>query len=137
MPGTPATVPGSFTAAISRPLLWWSGFTTRVSQVSRSPAPDPAPPWPRKLITPHENRRGESGLIGVATDVATEDTVVELSLHHDIWAEDGFFGRPHPEIHKNNAPRLAQAWSELEAAPGKEAEAGTPPEIRPGATGSG
>lgn len=57
---------------------------------------------------------------------ATWTWVVELSVHHDIWAENDFFGRPHPEVHRNNAPRLAQALRDLEATLEEETEAGEP-----------
>ncbi|MFD3688593.1 hypothetical protein ACFWTE_27670 [Nocardiopsis sp. NPDC058631] len=79
---------------------------------------------PGNWITSDGSRRGEPELVSVSVDVADEDTMVELSVHHDIWAENGFFGRPHPEVHDGNAPRLARALRALEVMLGSETEKG-------------
>ncbi len=80
---------------------------------------------PGNWITPEGRKRGEPELLGVSIDVATEDTMVELSVYHDIWAENDFFGRPHPEVHDRNAPRLRKVLTDLEALLG-ETEIGEP-----------
>ncbi|WP_435242954.1 hypothetical protein [Streptomyces cucumeris] len=51
---------------------------------------------------------------------------VRVSVHHDIWSWFDFSGRPHPEVHSRNAPRLADALRALESALGMEAETGEP-----------
>lgn len=81
---------------------------------------------PGNWVTPVGRKRGEPELVSVSVDVATEDTMVELSVYHDIWAENNFFGHPHPEIHNGNAPRLAQALRDLGTLLGVEAEVGEP-----------
>ncbi|MFI1052958.1 hypothetical protein [Streptomyces griseoruber] len=48
----------------------------------------------------------------------------EVSVFHDIWGPFDFRGSPHPEVHRNNAPRLAAALKELEALLGVPAEPG-------------
>ncbi|MDA0563781.1 hypothetical protein LG943_05485 [Streptomonospora sp. S1-112] len=67
-------------------------------------------------------RRGEPDLFGVSFNVVDEDTMVELGVHHDIWAENDFAGRPHPEVHRRNAPRLEAVLLAVERALGVETE---------------
>ncbi|QUX26895.1 hypothetical protein KGD83_16125 [Nocardiopsis akebiae] len=81
---------------------------------------------PGNWIAPGGRKRGEPELVGVSVDIAAEDTMVEVSVYHDIWAENDFFGRPHSEVHDGNAPRLSQALRGLAAVLGGEAEAGEP-----------
>ncbi|MDG9721109.1 hypothetical protein [Streptomyces sp. DH24] len=50
----------------------------------------------------------------------------EVAVHHDVWGPFDFRGEPHPEVYRQNAPRLAAALRELEAVLGVEAEPGQP-----------
>ncbi|MGW2934402.1 hypothetical protein ACWGQ5_08475 [Streptomyces sp. NPDC055722] len=50
----------------------------------------------------------------------------EVSVYHDIWGPFDFRGAPHPEVHQQNAPRLAAALKELEELLGVIAEPGEP-----------
>lgn len=50
----------------------------------------------------------------------------EVSVFHDIWGPFDFRGEPHPEVHRQNAPRLAAALRELEALLGVAPEPGEP-----------
>ncbi|MFF9981481.1 hypothetical protein [Streptomyces erythrochromogenes] len=54
------------------------------------------------------------------------DLWIELSVHHDVWAQCDFRGVPQPVIHANNAPRLAAALQELEQVLRAAAEPGEP-----------
>ncbi|WP_026128517.1 hypothetical protein [Nocardiopsis halophila] len=117
-------------------ILYCSGLTptalaTRVRNSRPTGQPEAYPEslvlnGPGNWIASDGSKRGEVGLVMVTVDVATEDTMVELSVHHDIWAENDFLGRPHPEVHRGNAPRLAQALRDLEATLGAAAEVGEP-----------
>ncbi|MFI7358098.1 hypothetical protein ACIBTP_29780 [Streptomyces avidinii] len=49
---------------------------------------------------------------------------VELSVHHDVWGQCDFRGRPQPLIHAHNAPRLAAALREIDQVLGVAAEPG-------------
>ncbi|WP_211279172.1 hypothetical protein [Streptomyces longwoodensis] len=48
----------------------------------------------------------------------------DVSVFHDVWGPFDFRGLPHPEVHRNNAPRLAAALKELEVLLGVPAEPG-------------
>lgn len=48
----------------------------------------------------------------------------DVSVFHDIWGPFDFHGAPHPEVHRQNAPRLAAALIELEELLGVAAEPG-------------
>ncbi|MGX2995044.1 hypothetical protein JNUCC64_12215 [Streptomyces sp. JNUCC 64] len=50
----------------------------------------------------------------------------QLAVHHDIWSEYDFRGRPHPEVHRRNAPRLAAALSALDDLLGVSCDPGPP-----------
>ncbi|GGU29420.1 hypothetical protein [Streptomyces lavendofoliae] len=50
----------------------------------------------------------------------------ELSVHHDIWGWYDFSGRPHPDVYRHNAPRLAAAIKELSSVLGLPPEPGEP-----------
>ncbi|MFI2430766.1 hypothetical protein [Streptomyces sp. NPDC018693] len=55
----------------------------------------------------------EYRLLDLSLWTAPSGLSAELSVHHDIWSRYDFAGRPHPEIHRNNAPRLAAALADL------------------------
>lgn len=71
-------------------------------------------------------RRGEPHLLSVSIGVAPEITSVEVSVHQDIWGENNFFGKPHPEIYSRNSSRLYSALMAVEVLLGGPAEAGEP-----------
>lgn len=50
----------------------------------------------------------------------------ELAVFHDIWGPFDFRGLPHPDVEKQNAPRLAAALQSLDALLGVAAEPGDP-----------
>ncbi|MFE6307463.1 hypothetical protein [Nocardiopsis sp. NPDC057823] len=81
---------------------------------------------PGNWITPEGKKRGEPELLVASIDIATEDTQVEVSVYHDIWASNDFFGNPHHETYNANAPRLERALENIEKILGVEAEAGDP-----------
>lgn len=66
--------------------------------------------------------RKEPQLVDLSLSTAPTGLSAELSVHHDIWGWYDFAGRPHPEVHNRNAPRLASALRELGSL------LGTPPE---------
>ncbi|GHH29105.1 hypothetical protein [Streptomyces rubradiris] len=55
----------------------------------------------------------EYRLVDLSLSTAPTGLSAELSVHHDIWGLYDFAGRPHPEIHQNNAPRLAAVLRDL------------------------
>ncbi|MFD5131559.1 hypothetical protein [Streptomyces olindensis] len=68
----------------------------------------------------------EPRLIDLSVSPAPTGPAAELSVHHDIWGWYDFSGRPHPEVCRNNAPRLATALQELASAFGVAPEPGEP-----------
>ncbi|MFE6914583.1 hypothetical protein [Streptomyces rubiginosohelvolus] len=71
-------------------------------------------------------RHGEHRLVELMVAPDETDLWIELSVHHDVWGQCDFRGKPHPAIHANNAPRLALALRELTQVLGAEAEPGEP-----------
>ncbi|MEU1037350.1 hypothetical protein [Streptomyces sp. NPDC005907] len=71
-------------------------------------------------------RREEPGLIELSVSPAPTGLSAELTVHHDIWAWYDFSGRPHPDVHRRNAPRLATALKKLTAVLGVSPELGDP-----------
>ncbi|WP_052758075.1 hypothetical protein [Streptomyces yangpuensis] len=71
-------------------------------------------------------RHREDRLVELFLAPDETDVWVELSVHHDVWAQCDFQGRPQPRIHANNAPRLAAALREIEQVLGVAAEPGEP-----------
>ncbi|MET8028800.1 hypothetical protein [Streptomyces avermitilis] len=70
--------------------------------------------------------RKEPRLIDLSVSPDPTGLSAELSVHHDIWGWYDFSGRPHPEVHRQNAPRLAAALKELIVVLGVSAEPGDP-----------
>jgi hypothetical protein len=66
----------------------------------------------------------EPRLIELSVSPAPVGLSAEVLVHHDVWAWFDFAGRPHPEIHQHNAPRLAGALEELNSVLGVRAEPG-------------
>ncbi|WP_432015080.1 hypothetical protein [Streptomyces cucumeris] len=125
----------------------YSGFTgVRSSLYGFTSLDDPA--LPKKLLASRPSgfpkaQISEVSVVGSGTwfdgagEARVEPQVVDLSVttdpfgpsvtvsvHHDIWSWFDFSGRPHPEVHSRNAPRLADALRALESALGMEAETG-------------
>ncbi|MET9570644.1 hypothetical protein ACFYNW_27010 [Streptomyces virginiae] len=71
-------------------------------------------------------RHREDRLVELFLAPDETDVWVELSVHHDVWAQCDFRGRPQPRIHAHNAPRLAAALREIEQVLGVAAEPGEP-----------
>lgn len=70
--------------------------------------------------------RRESRLVELTASPDPVGPSAELSVHHDVWQAFDFHGRPQPTVHAHNAPRLANALSELEDLLGVPAEPGEP-----------
>ncbi|MEU9763712.1 hypothetical protein ACFYYY_17495 [Streptomyces sp. NPDC001834] len=70
--------------------------------------------------------RTEPELVDLSLSTAPTGLSAELSVHHDIWCWYDFAGRPHPEVYRNNAPRLAAALEEIGALLGMPPEPGEP-----------
>lgn len=68
----------------------------------------------------------EPQLIDLSVSPAPTGLSAELSVHHDIWGWYDFSGRPHPEVYRHNAPRLAAALKELGSLLGMSPEPGEP-----------
>lgn len=71
-------------------------------------------------------RRKEPRLLDLSVSPAPVGLSAELSVHHDIWSWFDFSGHPHPEIYRNNAPRLATVLNELTSVLGVPPEVGDP-----------
>ncbi|MFF9512087.1 hypothetical protein ACF1BU_00170 [Streptomyces sp. NPDC014724] len=70
--------------------------------------------------------REEPQLVDLSLSTAPTGLSAELSVHHDIWAWYDFAGHPHPEVYRNNAPRLTAALNELGTLLGAPPEPGAP-----------
>ncbi|MDX3580233.1 hypothetical protein [Streptomyces europaeiscabiei] len=70
--------------------------------------------------------RQEPRLIDLSVSPGPTGLSAELSVHHDIWGWYDFSGRPHPDVHRHNAPRLASALKELSSLLGVSPEPGEP-----------
>ncbi|MEU5179999.1 hypothetical protein AB0G49_08090 [Streptomyces longwoodensis] len=68
----------------------------------------------------------EYRLVDVSVSAAPTGLSAELSVHHDIWGRYDFWGRPHREIQRRNAPRLTAALRDLTALLGTPPEPGEP-----------
>ncbi|MDE3721855.1 MULTISPECIES: hypothetical protein [Nocardiopsis] len=57
---------------------------------------------------------------------------ITVGVRHSIWRRTDFSGRPHPQVYRRNAPRLARALEgiekalDLETAPGEPTSYGVP-----------
>ncbi|MER7757689.1 pentapeptide repeat-containing protein [Kitasatospora sp. NPDC097643] len=69
-------------------------------------------------------RRREYRLVELMVSPGNLGPYAELSVHHDVWGECDFRGRPHPAVHASNAPRLAAVLQELDELLGVRAEPG-------------
>lgn len=99
--------------------------------------PDAAVDWiellgPGIWIDAEGRRRRESHLVELEVYTNPIAARVRLSVHHDVWVYYDFFGNPHPEVYRANAPRLEAALRELEdvlgveSCPGEHTLFGTP-----------
>ncbi|MFI0779476.1 hypothetical protein [Streptomyces sp. NPDC021212] len=68
----------------------------------------------------------EPRLVDLAVSTAPFGPTATLAVHHDIWSWFDFSGRPHPEVHRRNAPRLEAALRELNSTLGVTPELGDP-----------
>ncbi|MEU2022612.1 hypothetical protein ABZ565_10640 [Streptomyces sp. NPDC016469] len=72
------------------------------------------------------NARREPELVTIWLTPDSAGISVEVSVHHDIWCWFDFSGRPHPQVHRRNAPRLAGALQEITSHFGVKPETGEP-----------
>ncbi|AXE89382.1 hypothetical protein [Streptomyces sp. Go-475] len=68
----------------------------------------------------------EPRLVEFSVSPAPVGLSAELTVHHDVWIEFDFSGRPHPDVHRRNSPRLAAALQDLNALCGVNGEPGEP-----------
>ncbi|GGO89368.1 hypothetical protein GCM10012280_32340 [Wenjunlia tyrosinilytica] len=68
----------------------------------------------------------ESGLLELEVSPVPIGLTAEVAVFHDIWTWYDFSGRPHPEVQRRNAPRLAAALRALDSLLGTKAEPGEP-----------
>ncbi|MBL1095180.1 hypothetical protein [Streptomyces coffeae] len=78
--------------------------------------------WVDAQGTPHTEPR----LLDLSVSPAPVGLSAELAVHHDIWGWFDFAGRPHPDVHQRNAPRLTAAIEDLNALLGVSGEPGEP-----------
>ncbi|GHE52172.1 hypothetical protein GCM10017771_74430 [Streptomyces capitiformicae] len=71
-------------------------------------------------------KRREHRLVELTVAPDAPGIWAELAVFHDIWGPFDFRGLPHPDIEKQNAPRLAAALQSLDALLGVSAEPGDP-----------
>ncbi|NEW53796.1 hypothetical protein GV794_25135 [Nocardia cyriacigeorgica] len=74
------------------------------------------------LGAPHTDNE----LLRLTVDLTGSEPMVDIEVYHDIWLTHDFHGRPHPEIHQYNAPRLAATLADFDAALTVAAEPGPP-----------
>lgn len=68
----------------------------------------------------------EPRLVELSVSPAPVGLSAELSVYHDVWAWFDFSGRPHADMHRRNAPRLAAAIKDLNELVGVDGEPGDP-----------
>ncbi|MGW4889418.1 hypothetical protein [Streptomyces murinus] len=71
-------------------------------------------------------QRWEYGLVELTVSAEPLGLSADVAVHHDIWGPFDFRGTPHPEVHQQNAPRLAAALRDLDGLLGVPAEPGQP-----------
>ncbi|MDX3588156.1 hypothetical protein [Streptomyces europaeiscabiei] len=71
-------------------------------------------------------KRGEHRLVELTVAPDAPGIWAELAVFHDIWGPFDFRGEPHPDIERQNAPRLTAALRSLDALLGVPAEPGEP-----------
>jgi hypothetical protein len=76
--------------------------------------------WMNAAGKPHREPR----LVDLSVSPAPVGLSAEISLHHDIWGRFDFSGRPHPDVHRHNAPRLAAALQDINSMLGVKGEPG-------------
>ncbi|MDN5385694.1 MULTISPECIES: hypothetical protein [Streptomyces] len=74
----------------------------------------------------HGVRRHEDRLVELTVSSEPLGLSADVSVHHDIWGPFDFRGTPHPDVQRQNAPRLAAALKELDELLGVAAEPGEP-----------
>ncbi|WSQ09217.1 hypothetical protein OG604_16365 [Streptomyces sp. NBC_01231] len=79
---------------------------------------------PGMWLDEHGSQHLESRLVELTVSSEPVGLSADVSVHHDIWGPFDFHGAPHPEVHRQNAPRLAAALIELEELLGVAAEPG-------------
>ncbi|WP_306368761.1 hypothetical protein [Nocardiopsis sp. CC223A] len=72
-----------------------------------------------------EERRAH-GLVEATVYLAPWFLEVTVGVRHDVWLRADFSGRPHPQVYRRNAPRLAAALEGIEKALGLETSPGEP-----------
>ncbi|MDA0564720.1 hypothetical protein LG943_10325 [Streptomonospora sp. S1-112] len=72
--------------------------------------------------------REEPDIVSVSVDVSSPSVGLTVGVHHDVWSDLDFTGRPHPEVRQRNAPRLEQALRGLESALGSRLDFNDPDE---------
>ncbi|AVH21995.1 hypothetical protein [Nocardia cyriacigeorgica] len=68
----------------------------------------------------------DDDLVRMGVDLTGSEPIVDLEVHHDIWLTHDFHGRPQPEVHRGNAPRLAATLADFDAVLGVAVEPGPP-----------
>ncbi|MBV2362285.1 hypothetical protein [Streptomonospora nanhaiensis] len=78
--------------------------------------------------TPSDTLREEPDICSATLTVYDSATLLTVGVHHDIWSLSDFLGRPHPDVHERNAPRLEKALRDLETALSTPLDADEPDE---------
>ncbi|MDG4856784.1 hypothetical protein P8605_01145 [Streptomyces sp. T-3] len=77
-----------------------------------------------KWIDADGDAHTEPQLVDLSVTTDEFGPMASVSVHHDVWSWFDFSGRPHPQVQRNNAPRLSEALFELNSLLGIEAETG-------------
>lgn len=68
----------------------------------------------------------QDDLMRLGIDLTGTEPMVDLEVYHDIWLTHDFRGRPQPQVHHGNAPRLAATLADFDALLDVAAEPGPP-----------